>query len=160
MTVELLIVYFLYPIVGLCTIAVLEKYRMRMAKILYTVAFFLMFLYLPLCVGDVLLEDISPFGFMSREMIIALTQSIKFNIFRNLAPEVSYSFLIAIVASAFICISALAVAFVTAIRVVRHIFRRRPRYEFARVITEKIFRHHRRKTYSVSLQHTLCKYNC
>ena len=33
MTVELLIVYFLYPIVGLCTIAVLENYKMRLAKI-------------------------------------------------------------------------------------------------------------------------------
>ena len=33
MTVELLIVYFLYPIVGLCTIAVLDKYKMRLAKI-------------------------------------------------------------------------------------------------------------------------------
>lgn len=159
MTVDLLIVYFLYPIVGLCTIAVLEKYKMRMAKILYTVAFFLMFLYLPFCVGDVLLEDISPFGFMSRDMIIALTQSIKFNIFRNLAPGVSYSFLIAIVVSAFVCISAIAVALITAIRVVGRLFRRCPKLSFARRHIEEDISF-RRDIPPVNYQHTLCRYNC
>lgn len=159
MTVELLIVYFLYPIVGLCTIAVLDKYKMRLAKILYTVAFFMMFMYLPFCVGDVLIEDISPFSFMSREMIVALTQSLKFNVFRNLAPEASYAFLIAIAVSAFICISAIAVALTTAIRVVRHLCRRCPKLVFAHTHIEKTVRS-RRAFPSVNLCHTLCRYNC
>lgn len=159
MTVGLLVAYFLYPMVGLCTIAVLERYRMRMAKILYTVAFFLMFLYIPFCVGDVIIEDCSPLGFMSREMIVAMTQSIKFNIFRNIAPEVSYSFLVATVVSAFICISALAVALITAIRVVRRLVRRRPRPAFARRNTEKAVSF-RRVIPTVDIQRTLCRYNC
>ena len=99
------------------------------------------------------------FGFMSRDMIIALTQSIKFNIFRNLAPGVSYSFLIAIVVSAFVCISAIAVALITAIRVVRRLFRRCPKLAFARRHIEEDISF-RRDIPPVNYQQTLCRYNC
>ena len=56
MSLELIALYLLYPLFGLCTICTLVRYRMRVATAVYTVAFFVLFLYLRIYAGNDLLR--------------------------------------------------------------------------------------------------------
>ena len=123
MSLLLLILYFLYPIVGLCTFYTLTRLRMFTARKFYVVAFFVLFAYLPICEGGDLLELAlsfdSPAGYftyMSRIFYDPFVWS----------GYLTYPIIIAMVMSAFMCISAIAVALTAAVSVVRKLFGKTP----------------------------------
>lgn len=121
MPLNTLFLYFIFVIVGICTLRLLGKYKMRVARIAYAVASFVFMLYLPIYAGNELMAEfltslLCPFS--CEPVIEALREPLL-----TTTPYLTGSFAIGIVISIFICLSAVSVA-VTAISAYRS-FRKR-----------------------------------
>lgn len=122
MPITTLVLYLIYMIVGICTLRLLTKYKMKVARIAYAVASFVFMLYLPVYAGNELMAEflsslLAPFSYEPvvdalREPLVAST------------PYLTGSFAVGIVISVFICLSAVSVA-LTAISVYRSIRKKR-----------------------------------
>ncbi len=152
------LLYCVYMIVGICALRLLSKHHMKVARVFYTVAFFVLMLYLPVYAGNELMAEflssmLEPFS--SEPVITALREPLIVS-----APYLTESFAIGIVISVFICLSSVSVA-LTAISVYRSIQKKN---SFHRAV----FTHARKKAHTVSravvsgrkICVTFCRYNC
>ncbi len=57
MPITTLVLYLIYMIVGICTLRLLTKYKMKVARIAYAVASFVFMLYLPIYAGNELMAE-------------------------------------------------------------------------------------------------------
>lgn len=121
MSIQLLTLYFIYPIVGLLTIYTLTRLRMFTARKFYIIVFFILFAYLPVCEGGDLLE--LALSFDSPEGYFTYMSRIFYDPF-VWSGYLTYPIIIATVMSAFVCVSAIAVALTAAVSVVRKLFKK------------------------------------
>lgn len=157
MSLELIALYLLYPLFGLCTICTLVRYRMRVATAVYTVAFFVLFLYLPIYAGNDLLRIL--FSGESIDWSFAFYRDTTWNAFQNVTSYLTLPFFVAIIVSVFLCLSAVSVA-ITAIHVVRELRRRREPYRIISRRTERKIGTLRRIPKTYRFCQTFCRYNC
>lgn len=156
MSFGLIIIYLTYIVVGLCTIYILSKYKMRVAYIAYTAVFPVLLVYLPVYAGNEIGDSLRT-CVISNELFMALSQNVQ-NPFAVINPALTYSFVIAIVLSLFLCVSAISVAILaigTVCRLCKKV--RAPRFVYPRL---KLNMKRKSRVSSRRLHLVLCRYNC
>ncbi len=158
MSAELIVLFLLYPLFGVFTICTLAKYRMRVATVLYTIAFFVLFLFLPTFTGrNLMLEAATDDAF---SWSLSSVGRVAWSSVETATNYLSWSFFVAILISLFLCLSAVSVA-LTAIRIVRSIRQRKGPYRMIGVRRASRVARPPRKVYSKpKFCHTFCRYNC
>lgn len=156
MSFGLITIYLIYIVVGLCTIYILSRYRMRVAYIAYTAVFPVLLVYLPVYAGNEIGDSLRT-CVISNGLFTALSQNVE-NPFAIINPTLTYSFIIAIVLSVFLCVSAIAAA-ILAIEAVYRLCKkgRAPRFVYPRV---KLNIKRKSRVSSRRLHLVLCRYNC
>lgn len=158
MPLSTLLLYCIFMIVGICTLRLLAKYKMRVARIAYAVATFVFMLYLPVYAGNELMAEflsslLCPFS--CEPVIDALREPLV-----TTTPYLTGSFAIGIVISIFICLSAISVA-VTAISAYRSF---RKKHKISRVAfshsSKKLHIKTRTALPGRKVCATFCRYNC
>ena len=158
MSVEFVALCLVYLLVGGCTIYTLYRNKMSVAAVVYTVAFVVLLLYLPVFTGNDLFRQ----AVEEEKVIFGHTEAAKnafAEAFGTATSYLSLPFFIAICISLFLCLSAISVA-VTAICAVREFRRAREIYRRigALLFRKKGNRSRIPKTYNFC--HTFCRYNC
>ena len=157
MSAELIVLFLLYPLVGICTICTLARYQMHVATVAYTVAFLVLFLFLPVYTGnDLLRQVLADYSVVSSS---GFFWNATWVVFQSVTPYLSLTFFIAILISVFLCLSAISVA-ITAIRVVRKLRKRREPYRIVSVYSVRKIGICRRVPKSYKFCHAFCRYNC
>ena len=157
MSFEFAVLLLVYFTVGICTIRTLAHYRMVVAGIVYTIAFFVLFLYLPVYTGN----DLLRLALVNRDMVWTLDcfRDATRSALEGMTPYLTLPLLVAIPISVFLCLSAVCVA-ITAYRAVRTLRSRRGAYRLMyRRFVRKIGTRRRIPKVTGFCQ-TFCRYNC
>ena len=157
MNMETVVLCTFYLVAGICTIRTLTRYKMYVAAVAYTVAFFVLWLYLPVFAGNNLVHRV-----LDEHSVIADSEAARSafgSAMRVALARLKLPLFIATLVSVFLCLSAVSVA-VSAIRAVRRFCRARKTGHIgsARVL-RKIGIRHRIPTVC-KFCHTFCRYNC
>ncbi len=157
MRTEVVLLYVLYLLVGVGTLELLSRCKMRVAFTAYATAFFTLLLYLPVYAGSELMTQILS-HYLYFDVANAISESMRAPLLAA-NPYFTAAFFAAIVLSVFLCISALSVVF-AAIHAVRRYIRRRA----GRHLAGSLRREHISKPVRIpqkrSFCHTFCRYNC
>lgn len=158
MSMTLMILYFIYPIVGICTLQILSKYKMRKAYTLYTVIFLLLFFFLPVYAGNELLEATATYG-ISQRLLVFLRNNL-YSPFAAVDPYMVFTFTVMIILSIFIILSVLCIVLMATVEIVRKLrsddgedIPETSTYKYRRISDLRVIP-------EVNYCHTLCRYNC
>ena len=158
MSMTLLILYFIYPIVGLCTLHILSKFKMWKAYTLYTIVFLLLFFFLPVYAGNELLEATATYG-VSQRLLVFLRNNL-YSPFAAVDPYMVFTFVVMIILSIFIVLSVLCIVLTATVEIVRRLrgdcgkhIRETSTYKYRRISDLRVIP-------EINYCHTLCRYNC
>lgn len=158
MPLSTLLLYCLFVIASICTIHMLTKYKMRVARIAYIFASLISMLYLPIYAGNELMSKFLSSvlcSFSCEPVIDALREPLAVS-----TPYITGSFAIGIVISIFICLSTVSVA-LTAINVYRNFCKKCKAHhgDFSHS-PKKLYIDIRAAFLPKNFCATFCRYNC
>ena len=147
----------IYLAAGICTIRTLSRYKMYVATVVYTVAFFVLLIYLPVFAGNSLVHRV-----LDEHSVIADSRAARYvfgSAIRAALANLTVPLFIATLLSVFLCLSAVSMA-VSAIRAVRRFRRARKtgHIGFTRALRKIGVRRRIPSVYKFC--HTFCRYNC
>ena len=154
----LLILYFIYPIVGICTLYILSKYKMWRSYAAYTTVFLILFFFLPVYAGNELMEATATYG-LSQKLLIFIRNNL-YSPFAAVDPYMVFTFTVAIILSIFIILSVFGIVLSATVEIVRKLkgddgeeIPETSTYKYQKISDLRF-------TPAVKLCHTLCRYNC